>query len=551
METSTSARQLVAAGRFIEALRLLDDRSTISRTRADDVLWVEVLERVGRHLQCRALAERLLNTRELNHTDRSICEFSRGLVELNAGNIETAITHLQTSVSAALLAQDLERLCWPQLRLLITLSDYSVPEASRPLIGVLRTNATKLGNPSVTAALPIFVGEMEAKRGLLKSAERHTSLGLQILSSAQNLWLESIAHNTRAAVAIMMSEVERGFSRGRRALHLAQESGAVAMQRACLGNLGNLFYAIGDFDKAVEHLEMANTVFQSRGDNYNAGVDGIARIRLSQGNLKECGQILDQIDESLRTPRDHGLYGHRYSKLTRTQLLARKGRLVDALETVEGVIQLAGDSGDHLLNQKAPLKKGELLQQVGNVAEAMKTLDPLADTLAQQPPELFAHYDRILACTLATSGDMETATLHFDRAKRTYESIRSTPGLVELSRRWRETTTTHQDTAAPKPDAAPTAAARNVLQSVATLLRHHGRPELVARELVYLIDETASTLSARAVSVGEGPTEVLASAHTSAKTNDGESIEQRLAIGFDRNRRVEPELHSTPAPPSR
>jgi transcriptional regulator with PAS, ATPase and Fis domain/tetratricopeptide (TPR) repeat protein len=552
METSTSARQLLAAGRFIEALRLLDDRSTISRARTDDVLRVEVLERIGRHLQCRALAERLLNTKELNHADRSICEFSRGLVELNAGNIETAIAHLQTSVSAALLAQDLERLCWPQLRLLVTLGDYSGPDASRPLIAVLRSNATKLGNPAVTAALHIFVGEMEAKRGLLKSAERHTSLGLQILSSVQNLWLESIAHNTSAAVAIMLSEVERGFSRGRRALHLAQESGAVAMQRACLGNLGNLYFAIGAFDKAVEHFEMANAVLQSRGDNYNAGVDGIARVRLSQGNLEECGRLLDQIDESIRTPKDHVLYGHRYSKLTRTQLLAREGRLLDALGTVEGVIRLAADSGDHLLNQMALLTKAELLQQVGNVSEAMKTLDTLADTLAQQPPEHFAHYDRILACTLAARGDIETATLHFDRARRTYESIRSTPGLVELSRRWRDTTTTHQDTAAPKPDAAPTAAAaRNVLQSVAFLLRHHGRPELVARELVYLIGETASTLSARAVSVGEGPTEVLASAHTSAKTNDGENVEQRLPIGFARDRSVELELQVKPDPASR
>src|SRR4029453_12369523 len=120
---------------------------------------------------------------------------------------------------------------------------------------------------------------------------------------------------------------------------------------------------------------------------------------------------------------------------------------LDAWMSENEVIGLASETGDHLLNQMALLTKAELLQQVGNVAETMKTLDALADTLAQQPPELFAHYDRILACTLAARGDIETATLHFDRAKRTYESIRSTPGLVELSRRWRETTTAHLNTA--------------------------------------------------------------------------------------------------------
>jgi transcriptional regulator with PAS, ATPase and Fis domain len=82
-------------------------------------------------------------------------------------------------------------------------------------------------------------------------------------------------------------------------------------------------------------------------------------------------------------------------------------------------------------------------------------------------------------------------------------------------------------------------------------LRHHGRPELVARELVYLIGETASTLSARAVSIGEGPPEVLASANGSAKKDNTESVEQRLSIGFARDRSVELELHVKPDPASR
>mgnify|MGYP003694323015 CR=1 FL=1 len=346
----------------------------------------------------------------------------------------------------------------------------------------------------------------------------------------------------------MMSEVERGFSRGRRALHLARESGAVAMQRACLGNLGNLYFAIGDFDKAVKQFEMANAVCAVCAETTTMQASTELRGFVCPRESRRMWRLLDRIDESLRTPRDHVLYGHRYSKLTRTQLLAREGRLVDALGTVEGVVQLAADSGGHLLNQMALLTKAELLQQVGNVAEAMKTLDALADTLAQQPPELFAHYDRILACTwppAATSKpqpSISTVPSAPTRASAAHQAWSSSRGAGA------KTTTTHQDTAAPKPDAAPTAAAaRNVLQSVAALLRHHGRPELVARELVYLIGETASTQSAPAPSrlVRANGGAGLDPRHL-RQTDDGESVEQRLPIGFARDRSVELDLHVKP-----
>ena len=312
------------------------------------------------------------------------------------------------------------------------------------------------------------------------------------------------------------------------------------MRRACLGNLGNLYFLVGEFDKSNEYFEAAIKALPSPGDNYNAGMDGFARVRLAQGRLEECGRLLDQIDSVFHTPKDQVLYAHRYSKLTRTQLLSRLGSFSDALVSAESLIQLASDAGDHLLRQIALLTKAEVLQQAGNVRESMDTLDIVVDTLAQQPPDLYAHYERILACALADSGDRETAGLHFERAQRVYESIRSAPGLVELSRRWNEATTqqiaesptnirrpgendeSRLKTAAPNSSAA----ARNVLQTVAALLRYHSRPELVARELVYLLGQTDCTLDARAVSIGaDGPAQVLAAANATTDPN---------AVGIDR-----------------
>jgi hypothetical protein len=45
-------------------------------------------------------------------------------------------------------------------------SERSGPDAVTALLAEVRQLATKLGDPHITAALHLFVGEMEAKRGL-------------------------------------------------------------------------------------------------------------------------------------------------------------------------------------------------------------------------------------------------------------------------------------------------------------------------------------------------------------------------------------------------
>ena len=136
-----------------------------------------------------------------------------------------------------------------------------------------------------------MVGEMEAKRGLLTSADWHTKLGLQLLSAAPNLWLETVAENTRVALAIMRSDLDAGFSHARRSLQLAEQSGSASMLRAAFGNYGNLLLAAGEFEQATDHFQKAIAAMPSPGDNYYGGIDGMARARLFQGRLSECADL--------------------------------------------------------------------------------------------------------------------------------------------------------------------------------------------------------------------------------------------------------------------
>src|SRR2546427_7219454 len=159
MDSLQAVRQLVSAGRFGEALKLLDDVRVAGGQRlATDTLRAELLEKVGNHGQSLALAERILKSQDLSASNRSACELVVGRIKWESGDTETSIIHLQRSLSIAKQTGDLERTCWVQLRLLIALADRSGPDDTAPLLAELRANTIKLGDRQLSAALHVFVG---------------------------------------------------------------------------------------------------------------------------------------------------------------------------------------------------------------------------------------------------------------------------------------------------------------------------------------------------------------------------------------------------------
>ena len=78
----------------------------------------------------------------------------------------------------------------------------------------------------------------------------------------------------------------------------------------------------------------------------------------------------------------------------------------------------------------AQLTKAELLQQANRIPESLALLESLVDNLASQPPDLYAQYERILACGLALTGQIDAARLHRERAERVYANLRHAPGLL-------------------------------------------------------------------------------------------------------------------------
>ena len=229
MELLISARELKAQGRFAEALEALEAQSVSPGDRhASDVLRADLLAEVGRYRQARTLADSLLRSRTLSGSHRSVCEFVLARADRENGDLRSSVSRLQKSVNLALQADDLERACWSQLRLWLTLAESSRPEAASALLKEVRARIRNLGNPQLTAALHIFVGEMEAKRGLFNRAIWHTRLGLQLLEGSPNVWLRAVAEITYVAVATMQSDFDNGFAHCKQALHFAERAGRAA-----------------------------------------------------------------------------------------------------------------------------------------------------------------------------------------------------------------------------------------------------------------------------------------------------------------------------------
>src|SRR4029453_16084320 len=101
---------LARSGHFKEALQELDLCKAVNSTAAL-VRRMELLERLGWHDQCRTLASRLLESKQLTNSQRAICHYVVGSLFLEQGDTEGATAHLQRSISFARQTEDLELLC--------------------------------------------------------------------------------------------------------------------------------------------------------------------------------------------------------------------------------------------------------------------------------------------------------------------------------------------------------------------------------------------------------------------------------------------------------
>ena len=294
MESVEQVLRLSRLGRFGDALRTLEDIKPAARGREFEVLQAEVLERVGHTEQAWVLASALLKSKRLTESLRSKCELIIGRVLLDQGETAHGLAHLQRSALLAQQVADLPALFRTNLSQLLVLSDRFGPTAVSSVLADVRQIATKLGDPRVTAQLHLVVAETEAKRGLLENAKRHTAVSQRILRTCPNAYLEAFTGNLDLAIAVLRSEFKHAKEHGFRALQLAEQSGVAKVRRAVLGNMGNLFCELGEFDRAAEYFDMVLASPTPNRAHTAAVLESLARVHLIQGRVDSCLAVLDR-----------------------------------------------------------------------------------------------------------------------------------------------------------------------------------------------------------------------------------------------------------------
>jgi DNA-binding NtrC family response regulator len=296
-----------------------------------------------------------------------------------------------------------------------------------------------------------------------------------------------------------------------------------------LGNLGNLFTVRGDFDRAVEYFHRSLAVLPSRSENNNASLDSLARIRLSQDRLADCDALLQEIEGTIRDDADRALYAHRYAALTRTYLLARENRIQEALVQTDVVQTLAERAHDRLLSRMALLARAELLLRCERREESLAALSEVGMNLESHPPDLWAQSEGIMACGLAATGHQVEAEDHFLRAVRIYKGLQNAQGLIELRRSWAFYSS--EDRYQGASERNQTTFGRSVLHSIATMLLHVDRTEIVAAELMEILRSTGCVETGVAISRGPDGSETTVSRFGDNVTSGSNVVERRFSLG--------------------
>jgi tetratricopeptide (TPR) repeat protein len=497
--------KLVDEGRYSGALEQLESLSKRTLAQPDvDVLRAQLYARVGKVTQAKELLAALATNRSLTILDQSTCELTRGLIEWEEGATARSVAAMQRAIKLAVDGGDLRRKCWSQIWLAKHVADLSGPTAATSIIRDCRQDAIKLGDARVWAGLHGTCAVIDARRGLVGTASTHVRMGLALLSRAPNAWLEATLEFTHTNIAILQSDYDSALFHGRRALDLAERCGVAACIRTSLSALGCVYYLLGDFDESTRCLRRALTIFNFDGDYRHAILDSLARIRLTQGSLDECASLLLEIENGISTKEERVLYGHRHSMLTRARLLARQGQHLEALRHLDDALTLAEEASDNLLHVCGRLEKAHVLQQANLIPEAIAEIREVMSRMPADSPDLYGHYELILACILGSQGLRESAITHRNRAETIFNGLGNHPGLRDLKHYW--DTSTHSQTAkifeTVKLDLDTNAQVSTAIQSAACLTRHSNRPELVAIALVELF--TASSAVERAVAKIDG-----------------------------------------------
>ena len=459
-------------GRVVEEARRLepDARSEPHRT----ALIAQAIFEAGDIARARAWAMPCLDA--THGSARARGQLVLALCTRATGDISQATQLFRLALSSAEEGRDKELEAWIAVFLLRHMF-VAGRELAGAMIHATRAKVTSAGSVHATAYLHATVALAEGQAGRLREARRHLQLAQRLTAANPHPWLQCSILGATAAIALAERDFDEAGACFETLRATAHRHGLVAEYARANVNLGGWAFLTGRYDAAETLLQEAiDSPHTSRIAKLTATVTK-AEIRLAQGRLIECEDILRDIEHSARAMSFSNVFAVRLARLARSRLLMRRSDAQAAVELLTLLESELHEMSDRYLLAATRTTRAQALVMCGDLAGGSKSLAAgmmlAPDTIA----EFQGHFYYAAASAVAIS-NVQLAEALEARARRVWHSQGTSSLEFALS------TASEQSTACiTTVESSDTNRDFVTLESITSLFALAGNPRLLAYEL--------------------------------------------------------------------
>jgi DNA-binding NtrC family response regulator/tetratricopeptide (TPR) repeat protein len=414
-------RRLLECGKFGEALAAFRSRPTSARqTPAERLLLAELLEKTGKPRDAKRIAIAVAHDDGAESCLRGQALTLLGNLALEEGQPSEAVQLLRSAIAAAESGECLSVVCWAELRLLTALFEASQADAAASFLPTVRRHVYQLGDPQVTAALHLFVAEIEAKRGAVGTSSRHVRVARSVLECVENHWLQGMVAIAEFCVAFMSSDLDTACGFANEALATVDDSGHERTKLASFIDLAHTHLKRGKLDEAEGRFADAWRLCDLSPRCREYLLEGMAQLALARGKFDDSRDFLERLEEY---PSPKLSYPKAWSALTRARLLGRLRRWSEAKIAVAEALSAPSIATDRQLSSLLLLLRAEALASQGDFDGASRDILAAFGGTDEPPLEVLAEAHRVLGRALALEGDGAGAEVACRQGARVFRAI--------------------------------------------------------------------------------------------------------------------------------
>ena len=478
-------------GRVVEEARRLepDARSEPHRT----ALIAQAIFEAGDIARAQAWARSCVDSSHASARARG--QLVLALCSRATGDMSQATQLFRSALSSSEVGSDKELEAWIAVFLLRHMF-VAGRELAGAMVHTTRAKVAKAGSAHATAYLHATVALAEGQAGRLREARRHLQLAQRLTATKPHPWLQCSILGATASIAMAERDFRETGASFETLRATAHQYGLVAEYARVNVNHGNWAYLTGRYDAAEPLLQEAiDSPHTSRIAKLTATVT-LAEIRLAQGRLTECEELLRAIEQTTRGTPFSSVYAVQLARLAQSRLLMRRRDALTAAEQLALLESELHETSDRYLLAATRTTRAQALVMCGDVAGGSQSLAGGVMLDPDAISEFQGHFYYAAASTVAVSNRRLADALEA-RARRVWNSQGTSSLEAALSIASEEATNGVAIV-------APSDTTRDfvTLESITSLFALAGNPSLLANEIEAAIGRLgcspAVTLSTKA-----------------------------------------------------